>query len=92
MTRYFLECYWPGVNAEQIAAALARFGDGPVRPLDTILVPADEIVLCVVEGDSDRQIRDAAYRAGLPSERVVECVHLVSHAPSRGNRQEGGKA
>ncbi len=78
MTTFFLECFWPGVSASQISAALARFEDGPVRPLNTILVPADEIVLCVVKGDSEGQVRSAAACAGLPSERVVECVQVVN--------------
>jgi len=49
MTTYFVECYWPGVSEAQVAAAVDRFDDQRVRCLETILVTADEIVLCVVE-------------------------------------------
>jgi hypothetical protein len=77
MTTYFVECFWPGVSRNKVAAALRRLGDDRVRCLDTILVTEDEIVLCVLEAPSEPEIRAAAARAGLPSERVVECVQLV---------------
>jgi hypothetical protein len=76
MTTYFIECYWPDVSRTQLAAALGRLGRHPVRCLETILVPADEIVLCVVKGTSVPEIHAAVRHAGLPSERVVECVRV----------------
>ena len=89
MTTYFVECFWPGVSEAQLAAALDRLGGGGVRPLDTILVPADEIVLCVVEADSEGEIHAAVGRAGLPSERVVKCVQVAAGTASREPRTEG---
>jgi hypothetical protein len=91
MTTYFVECFWPGVSETQLAAALDRLRNRRVRPLDTILVPADEIVLCVVEAESESAVRAAAGRAGLPSERVVECVQVVAGATSRDRTTERGQ-
>ncbi len=82
MTTYFVECYWPGVSRAQLAAAVDRLDDDQVRCLDTILVTADEIVLCVVEAASEAEILAAASRAGLPQERVVECVRVGSRTAS----------
>jgi Protein of unknown function (DUF4242) len=90
MTTYFVECYWPGVSKAQLAAAVDRFEDCRVRCLDTILVTADEIVLCVVEAPSEAEILVAASRAGLPQERVVECVQVVPRATSQATTPKGG--
>jgi len=91
VTTYFVECYWPGVSEMQLAAALDRLGGDSVRPLDTILVPADEIVLCVLAGRSETEIRAAVGRAGLPSERVVECVQVVAGTASHASRSTEGR-
>ena len=77
MTTYCVECYWPGVRQSHVVAALRRLGGERLVWLDTILIPADEIVLCVVEGESKPAIRAAAVRAGLRPERIVECVQVV---------------
>jgi hypothetical protein len=81
MTTYFVECYWPGVSRKLVATALDRLGDDRVRCLDTILVTEDEIVLCVLEAPSEPEIHAATARAGLPSERVVECVLVMPGTP-----------
>ena len=91
MTTYFVECYWPGVSRAKLTAAVDRLDDDQVRCLDTILVTADEIVLCVVEAPSETEIRIAASRAGLPQERVVECVQVASRAASLAKTRKGGK-
>lgn len=91
MTTYFVECYWPGVSQAQLMAVLGRLGNDRVRSLSTILVPADEIVLCVVEAASEPEILAAATRAGLPSERVVECVQVASSATPHAKPRKGGK-
>ena len=83
MQTYLVECYWPGVSEPQLADAVARTGnegetvtnDG-VRLVDSILIPTDEIVLCVFEGSSAGAVRAATQRAGLPAERIVESVRV----------------
>jgi hypothetical protein len=82
MKTYFVECYWPGVSMTQVDSVLGRLDGHGVRWLAAILVPVDEIVLCVVEGPSALGICDAADSAGLPSERVVECVHCLPPSSS----------
>lgn len=57
---YLVECYWPGVSAEKVAAAVERAeqaadelrGQGrSLRVLGSILVPADETVFCLFDGE-----------------------------------------
>ena len=83
MQTYLVECYWPGVSEPQLLDAIARTGtegetvtDDCVRLVDSVLIPTDEIVLCVFEGSSEGAVRAAAQRAGLPAERVVESVRV----------------
>ena len=78
---YFVECYWPGVDEARLEAAVTRLtsvedGDSTVRWVDSTLIPADEIVLCVFEGPSATAVRATADGAGLPSERITECVRF----------------
>ena len=81
-TSYLVECYWPGVNAEKLAAsvkrvrasasALRRQG-GNVTFLSSILVPADESVFCLFDG-VEADVRAASEQAGVPFERVLEAL------------------
>jgi uncharacterized protein DUF4242 len=74
---YLVECYWPGVDGGDVAAALARAAsETEIRFVDSILVPEDEIVLCVFEGPSAAAVSDASRRSGLPSERVTRSVQI----------------
>ena len=95
MQTYLVECYWPGVSEPQLVDAIARTGregetvtDEGVRLVESILIPTDEIVLCVFEGSSAGAVRAAAQRAGLPAERVVESVRVSprSERPSSHRR------
>ena len=83
---FLVESYWPGVSAAAVAAAdietqsaLRALGDRltPVRPLGSILVPGDELVLRLFAGGPPALINDANKRAGIPVERVVEIVALA---------------
>lgn len=83
---YLVECFWPGVSEGRVTRAvrqLAKAGTGgeAVVWVDSILVPDDEIVLCVFEGRSAEAVRASAARAGLPAERVVSCVQLPTRIP-----------
>jgi hypothetical protein len=81
---YLLECFWPGVSESQLSEIVTRAagrtdngsnGDR-IRYLDSILVPTDEIVLCVVSGPSAEAVRAHAERAGLRCDRVIESVQI----------------
>jgi hypothetical protein len=74
---FFVECYWPGVSEHDVASAVERLpNEESVSLLESILVPDDEIVLCVFEGPSAEAVRASACSCGLPAERIVDCVQL----------------
>jgi Protein of unknown function (DUF4242) len=83
---YLVECYWPGVSVEKLDAAMARSSEDAeaellaaagVSWLDSILITADEIVLCLFEGPSADEVLTASLGVGLPAERVVESVRIA---------------
>lgn len=82
---FLLECFWPGVTEAQFVAAStrasARTATKGLCYLDSILVPADEIVLFVVSGPSIEAVHADAERAGLRCDRVVESIRLPPVTP-----------
>jgi hypothetical protein len=86
-SEYLAECFWPGVadadlhaldqRAAVAADALAATGE-PVRYLGSMLMRADEVVLCRFEG-TEGAVRTAAERAGIPFERILETAHSPWH-------------
>ena len=81
---YVVECYWPGVDELQLTEAVERIPrDDDASWMNSILIPDDEIVLCLVEAASADAVRASARRAGLPAERIVTCVQVGTrvHAP-----------
>ncbi|MFL5914617.1 MAG: nickel-binding protein [Gaiellaceae bacterium] len=45
-----------------------------VRFVRSVFIPEDETCLCVYQASSVEDVREAARRAQLPSERVVEAI------------------
>jgi hypothetical protein len=95
--RYLVESYLPVVGAEgqanveasarAAAEELAREG-APLRHLDCIFVPEDEMCLLMYEADSPELVREASRRAGIECERVLEAaggLELGSHASEEGS-------
>ena len=83
---YLVECYWPAVSSDEISRAAARVGElapSGLRWIDAILVPDDEIVLCLIESSSAESVAVVSRQAGLPSERVVEAARLPGPRPGR---------
>jgi hypothetical protein len=78
--RYVAECFWPDVTPGDLRALdkrvsacareLARSGEA-VRYLGSILIRADEVVLCRFEGDP-QAVRRTADLAAIPFERILE--------------------
>jgi hypothetical protein len=75
-----VECFWIGVRDADVrelddrVAACARdlsLEDEPVRYLGSILMRADEVVLCLFEGLAG-PVRRVADGAGIPYERIIE--------------------
>jgi hypothetical protein len=81
--RFLVESYLPVADAEgqaEVAARaraaadeLAREGV-PVRHVDCIFVPDDEMCLLLYEADSPDLAREASRRAGIECERVLEAA------------------
>lgn len=79
---FLIERYAGVLTAPQLAAAgrdaelWAREADpsSNTRYLGSILVPADEMALCLFEGDSAELVRGAVEGAALPFERIVEAM------------------
>ena len=79
-TGFVAECFWTGVTEGDVSALdrrvencvdeMKREGDG-VRYLGSMLIPEDEVVLCFFEG-SAATVRQAAVRAKIPFERILE--------------------
>ncbi|HEX3226745.1 MAG TPA: hypothetical protein VHQ89_11660 [Gaiellaceae bacterium] len=77
---FVAECFWPGVReadlyalderAQAVAAAVSLTGE-EVRYLGSILLRADEVVLCRFEGGAVA-VRRAAEEAAIPFERILE--------------------
>jgi hypothetical protein len=85
---YVVECYWPGVNELQLTEAVERIPpDDDASWMNSILIPADEIVLCLVEATSADAVSASARRAGLPAERIVTCVQVGTHVQARERKE-----
>jgi len=82
--KYLVELYLPRTGSgglPRAAAARARAaaeelaGDGtPVRYLRSIFVPGDELCFLLYEGPSAEAVGEAARRAGITFERIVEAA------------------
>jgi hypothetical protein len=96
--RYLVESYLPvagaeaqaevGARARAAADELAQAG-APLRHLDCIFVPDDEMCLLLYEADSPELVREASQRAGIECERVLEAaggLEVRSAAPKEGLR------
>ena len=83
------ECYWPGVVESDLqmlderlrasTAELQRRG-APVRYVGSILLQADEVVLCQFEG-TPAAVREVAELADVPFERILESSITPAVAP-----------
>ena len=91
---YLVECYWPGVSADKVAAAVERAEQAagelrshgrPVRFLGSILVPADETVFCLFDGQ-EADVRAVSEKAGIPFERILESLRIGCGAHTKQER------
>ena len=85
MLTFMAECFWPGVTVEKLTDVGERIRHaaraiGPTaragRYIGSILVPGDEIALCLFEAPSKATASLLEQQAGIPCERVLEVVHL----------------
>lgn len=88
MPTYLVESYAPqaGSDAASNAAALVEAG-ADARLRWSIVLPAEDLCLHVLDGPSVEAVRDAAARAALRCQRISEVVVI---APD-GAEFEGGR-
>jgi hypothetical protein len=74
------ECLVPGLTplaaedlARRIAAELAGQPRAGVSFLGSLLMPGDEVLLCLFAGP-EAEVRAVSERAGLPFERILACI------------------
>jgi hypothetical protein len=79
------ECFWPGVTrllledcGRRAGQAAHGFGSkgASTRYVGSILVPVDEIALCLFEAPSIDAATELNERAAIPFERILEIVRL----------------
>jgi hypothetical protein len=83
---YLVERYWPGMTSELLLEALNKgrrmmeqmSAEGtPVRDIISILIPAEEVVFSVYEGQSAAAILQLNERSGIPVSRIVEAILMT---------------
>jgi hypothetical protein len=81
--RFLVESYLPVAGEEGQAEVVARARaaadelaqeGAPLRHLECIFVPEDEMCLLLYEADSPQLAREASRRAGIECERVLEAT------------------
>lgn len=70
LTQATAEALWQRVSDE-----LGRLPRPGVSFLGSLLIPQDEVLLCLFRG-SEADVRAVSERAGLPFERIVSCTGL----------------
>ena len=79
---YAAKCYWPGITPDefertalpQLTGRELSSDDGAARHLGSIVFAADELVLCLFESSSPRDVRRVTERARIPAERIMESI------------------
>jgi hypothetical protein len=73
--QFVVECFWPDVTEADVEALDRRVGQVaqglPVRYLGSILLRADEVVMCRFEGTA-ATVEEVAVRAEIPFERILQ--------------------
>jgi hypothetical protein len=74
------ECLLPGITpaavaalGERVRAELARGAHRHVSFLGSLLMPEDEVLLCLFAGPA-AEVRAVSERADLPFERILACL------------------
>lgn len=94
---YLVECYWPGINREKVADTERRLGAGvsslrsegrDITYLGSILVPSDESLFCLFDGQ-EADVRAVTALAGAPFGRVLESLRSgPASMTTTGSRKE----
>lgn len=82
-TTYLVEQYWPGITPDAFRAASERVrttaevmshAGTPVQYLRSIMVPADESAICMVDAPSRESIEQLYARAEVRFDRIVAAL------------------
>lgn len=78
---YAAKCYWPGISAGEFERDAAIRLLEPARAsepayLGSLVFGGDDLVLCLYEGSSRSAVMNAARRARVPCERIMESAWL----------------
>ena len=81
------ECLLPGLSrataealGRRVRQEIAGPPGSPVCYLGALLMPEDEVLLCLFTGP-EAEVRSVSERAGLPFERILRCLGLDWHTP-----------
>ena len=84
---YAAKCYWPGIEPSEFERGAAiKLSDLQSNPaanakyLGSLVFASDELVLCLYESASRGAVMDAARRARIPCERILESAWLPATA------------
>jgi hypothetical protein len=84
---YVAECFWPNLRQDVVDEAAERVRESAgltgVELTGTILMPDDEVVFFLFDGNSAEAVREACERAQLPYERVVQSVSTTTGEAAR---------
>ncbi len=91
---YLVERYWPGVTRGALRDAIARLdeaidgvGDagGPVRHVESTMIPADDTVFSLFEATSAESVLEVNRRAHVAADRISSCMWFpAAHAAADG--------
>lgn len=91
---YTAKCYWPGITADDfdriMSTRLARRSaeSASIVYRGAVLFPEDDLVLCLFDASSRAAVKQAAERARVPCERVIDSVWLPApDGPGMGARE-----
>ena len=80
---YTAKCYWPGITAGEFERdATLRFeqpgayGAAETQYIGSLVFASDGLVLCIYEAASRAAVIDAARRARIPCERIIDSAWL----------------
>jgi hypothetical protein len=86
---YAAKCFWPGISAREFEheaaprLSLARSSSATdAAYLGSLVFGVDELVLCLYEGSSRGSVMEAARRARVPCERIMESAWLPAAGAS----------
>ena len=94
---FLVERYAADISVDQLLAAGRRAEEAapPIAPgartryLGSLLLPSDEMALCLFEGTSEEVVRGALERAALAFERITPALRVDRRSP-RGRKLDGG--